>query len=175
MKKIIEFVPNIIKIFAINKYFNYTYIFIFGWLGYIKFKVIKNLNIDSQYKRLKIFGPKNLFYTYYNLIYKYYFWVFNLNQEIINISGVGYKCKLYNKFILFLLGYSHLVYLTIPYNIYMKIYNLKSLSLFSIDLNILNQFIYKLKKKKKINVYKGKGLLLKNEKITLKEGKKANF
>lgn len=175
MKRVIEFVPNIIKIFAINKFLNYTYIFIFGWLGYIKIKIIKNLDIDSKYKRLKICGPLNLFYTYYNLIHKYYFWVFNLNQENIHIVGVGYKCKLYNNYILFLLGYSHLVYEIIPYNIYIKLQNLKNLSLYSIDLIILNQFIYKLKKKKKINVYKGKGLLLKNEKIILKEGKKANF
>jgi ribosomal protein L6P/L9E len=53
--------------------------------------------------------------------------------------------------------------------------NNKLLSLYSIDLIGLNNCIYRIKKIKKLDIYKGKGVLLQGEKIIKKEGKKATF
>jgi ribosomal protein L6P/L9E len=48
------------------------------------------------------------------------------------------------------------------------------LKLFSNNISILNKVVYDLKKKKKLNVYKGKGIVIKDVVLITKEGKKLN-
>ena len=70
------------------------------------------------------------------------------------------------------LGFSHNIIIPIPDNI--EIINQSNKLIFhSIDYIFLNQFVHYIKNYKKPEPYKGKGLLLKNEKIIQKAGKKS--
>jgi large subunit ribosomal protein L6 len=86
--------------------------------------------------------------------------------------GVGYRIEsLTDKIITLKLGYSHLVTIKIPASI--KAYSPKksSLILKSFDSQKLNLFTARIRSYRFPDVYKGKGILLKNEKIRLKSGK----
>jgi large subunit ribosomal protein L6 len=91
---------------------------------------------------------------------------------ILLFVGVGYRIEsLTDKIITLKLGYSHLVTIKIPASI--KAYSPKksSLILKSFDSQKLNLFTARIRSYRFPDVYKGKGILLKNEKIRLKSGK----
>jgi len=86
--------------------------------------------------------------------------------------GVGYRVEsLTDNFITLKLGYSHLITIKIPASI--KAYSPKksSLILKSFDSQKLNLFTARIRSYRFPDVYKGKGILFKNEKIRLKSGK----
>ena len=88
------------------------------------------------------------------------------------LKGIGFKSVIDKNNLILKLGYSHNINVTIPFNI--KIINQPNTLIFSsIDYIFLHQFVYYIKNYKKPEPYKGKGLLLKNEKILQKEGKKS--
>lgn len=88
------------------------------------------------------------------------------------LKGIGFKSFIENNNLILKLGYSHNINITIPKNI--KIINQSNNLIFSsIDFILLSQFVYLIKSFKKPEPYKGKGLILKNEKILKKEGKKS--
>ena len=88
------------------------------------------------------------------------------------LKGIGFKAIINNNNLILKLGFSHNIIIPIPDNI--KIINQSNKLIFnSIDYIFLNQFVYSIKNYKKPEPYKGKGLLLKNEKILQKEGKKS--
>lgn len=88
------------------------------------------------------------------------------------LKGIGFKAIINNNNLILKLGFSHNIIIPIPDNI--KIINQSNKLIFnSIDYIFLNQFVYSIKNYKKPEPYKGKGLLLKNEKILKKEGKKS--
>lgn len=113
--------------------------------------------------------------------------IFNLYNKLIKIKikgllqgfklnlilkGIGFKSFIENNHLILKLGYSHNITIEIPNNI--KIINQSNNLIFSsIDYIYLTQFVHYIKNFKKPEPYKGKGLLLKNEKILLKEGKKS--
>lgn len=99
-----------------------------------------------------------------------------LFYQKLKIIGTGYRIvsveNFGNKFIFFKLGYSHLFYFKIP--AMLKFFCLKYTKLFLYG-NIYDLILSTtalIKKFKKPDRYKGKGLLYDNEKILLKEGKK---
>nr|YP_009233125.1 ribosomal protein L6 [Phytophthora polonica]AMB20930.1 ribosomal protein L6 [Phytophthora polonica] len=88
------------------------------------------------------------------------------------LKGIGFKAFIENKNLILKLGFSHPIKIEIPSNI--EIINQSNTLIFSsIDFIFLNQFVHYIKNYKKPEPYKGKGLLLKNEKIFQKEGKKS--
>nr|YP_010394651.1 ribosomal protein L6 [Plasmopara halstedii]DAZ89088.1 TPA_asm: ribosomal protein L6 [Plasmopara halstedii] len=87
------------------------------------------------------------------------------------LQGIGFKALIENDNLVLKLGFSHDIIISIPKNI--KIINQTNMLIFSCtDYIFLHQFVYSIKNYKKPEPYKGKGLLLKNEKIIQKEGKK---
>jgi hypothetical protein len=91
----------------------------------------------------------------------------------ILLKGRGYKTSFdkNSRFLILKIGFSHLVYLSIPLNV--KIYKKKNkLVLKSSKLLTLNNFSIKIKKLKKVNFYKSKGLLFSTDNIKLKPVKK---
>lgn len=127
----------------------------------------KNKIILSSKNKKKLGLSKSL--ILYNLNYK------SKKYKIkLIINGIGQKIKHFSDLnILNLkLGYSHDIKLKIPENIKLKIIKSKEIILSSYDLNNLTQFAHNIKKLKKIDIYKGKGILFKNEIILKKEGKK---
>lgn len=88
------------------------------------------------------------------------------------LKGIGFKAFINNNDLILKLGFSHNIIIPIPTNI--EIINQSNKLIFnSIDYIFLNQFVHYIKNYKKPEPYKGKGLLLKNEKILQKEGKKS--
>jgi large subunit ribosomal protein L6 len=88
------------------------------------------------------------------------------------LKGIGFKAFIENNNLLMKLGFSHNIVVPIPEKI--KIINQSNSLIFnSIDFIFLTQFVHYIKNFKKPEPYKGKGLLLKNEKILKKEGKKS--
>nr|YP_010507964.1 ribosomal protein L6 [Phytophthora humicola]UXG56291.1 ribosomal protein L6 [Phytophthora humicola] len=88
------------------------------------------------------------------------------------LKGIGFKAFIENNNLILKLGLSHNIIIPIPSNI--EIINQTNVLIFSsIDFIFLNEFVHYIKNHKKPEPYKGKGLLLKNEKILQKEGKKS--
>jgi large subunit ribosomal protein L6 len=88
------------------------------------------------------------------------------------LKGIGFKALIEKNNLILKLGFSHPISIPIPSNI--KIINQGNILIFSsIDYIFLTQFVHFIKSYKKPEPYKGKGLLLKNEKILKKEGKKS--
>lgn len=144
-------------------------------MGFIKYRFSNIITVDAKYYFLKLAGAKYLFNTYLKLINNFYTWSLNSNSKVINLEGVGFKFNLKNNYLLILLGFSHIIKVKIPLNIKLNLLSNKKLYLSCVNLCNLNSFVFKLKKLKKVDVYKGKGIFLEGEKFSKKEGKKDNF
>ena len=90
----------------------------------------------------------------------------------LHLKGIGFRSLIKDNILILKLGFSHSISLPIPSQI--KITSHGNLLIFSsIDANLLFQFVHFVKNYKTPEPYKGKGLLLKNEKIVYKAGKKS--
>jgi len=174
MLRLLTKIPYNIKLHLVYK-FNFNYLFVFGWLGFFKYRLKSNIVFSVLQNKIKLIGSRNFFYTYIKLLKNFYFWTNAINKKTIDLKGVGFKYKLYFNSLYLILGYSHLVKFNFCKNIKVHLLNNKSLYLYSIDLFLINRYIYMFKKVKQLDVYKGKGILVEGEKIIKKEGKKALF
>jgi len=87
------------------------------------------------------------------------------------IKGVGYKVYLKEDFLLVKIGYSHDIIYFIPKKV--RIVCLENeIEVISCDKKLVGQVCHEIKNIRKIDIYKGKGIKLSNEKIILKQGKK---
>jgi large subunit ribosomal protein L6 len=169
--KIIKFPKNLkIKIQENNIYFN-------GVLGTLSLNFKKDIYIYSKKNQLILIinsekNKKSILNLYNKLIkikIKGVLQGFKLN---LILKGIGFKTFIENNNLILKLGFSHNITITIPNHI--KIINQPNNLIFSsIDYIYLTQFVHYIKSFKKPEPYKGKGLLLKNEKILQKEGKKS--
>nr|YP_010394925.1 ribosomal protein L6 [Phytophthora aleatoria]DAZ89362.1 TPA_asm: ribosomal protein L6 [Phytophthora aleatoria] len=129
-----------------------------------KNKVLINVNINKNKKSIL-----NLYNKLIKIKIKGVLQGFKTN---LLLKGIGFKAFIKNNNLILKLGYSHNIIIPIPSNI--KIINQTNILIFnSIDYIFLNQFVHYIRNYKKPEPYKGKGLLLKNEKILQKEGKKS--
>ena len=164
--------PKKIKIFSKNKT-----IFFKTSLGLLSLKFIDNIYFFLKKNKLLLTynikkNKKNILNLYNKLIkikIKGVLQGFKIN---LLLKGIGFKAFINNNNLILKLGFSHDIIIPIPINI--EIINQSNKLIFnSIDYIFLNQFIHYIKNYKKPEPYKGKGLLLKNEKIIQKEGKKS--
>ena len=88
------------------------------------------------------------------------------------LKGIGFKSFIEKNNLKLKIGFSHDINIKIPDNIKI-IQQSNNLIFSSIDYILLTQFVHFVKNHKKPEPYKGKGLLLKDEKILIKEGKKS--
>ena len=129
-----------------------------------KNKLILNFNMDKN--------KKNMLNLYTKLIKIKIKGVLQGFKMSLLLKGIGFKALVKNNDLILKLGFSHSIIISIPNNI--KILNQSNKLIFnSIDYIFLSQFVHYIKNYKKPEPYKGKGLLLKNEKILQKEGKKS--
>lgn len=151
-----------------------------GPLGLINLNIINSLSFfiknntlllsfnDLHLKRKKK-SFLNLYKSLVKLKIKGLLQGFKLN---LFLKGLGFKAFIEKNNLNLKLGYSHLITIKIPENI--KILNQSNKLIFSSnDWVFLTKFVHYIKNFKKPEPYKGKGLLLKNEVIILKEGKKS--
>jgi large subunit ribosomal protein L6 len=91
----------------------------------------------------------------------------------MGMKGVGYKAAVKGKDLVLVAGYSHDVILPIPEGLTVEIGAVPTeFAIKGIDKNLVGQFADKVRKVRKPEPYKGKGIFYKNEKIRRKEGKK---
>ena len=95
----------------------------------------------------------------------------NFKKHLI-LNGVGYKVFKEEKNLILKLGYSHDIIIQIPEEIQVNILKNNQIICISNNWLKLTQFTYQIRQYKKPEIYKGKGILFKNEKILQKIGKK---
>lgn len=92
--------------------------------------------------------------------------------RILDIEGVGYRAEVKGSEIVLSMGFSHPVPLAIPAGITAEV--VKSvITLTGADKEVLGQFAANVRKVKKPEPYKGKGIRYRGEFIIRKQGKKA--
>jgi large subunit ribosomal protein L6 len=92
--------------------------------------------------------------------------------RILEIEGVGYRAEVKGNDLVLSVGFSHLVPLAIPEGITAEV--LKNvITLTGSDKDALGQFAANVRKVKKPEPYKGKGIRYRGEFIIRKQGKKA--
>jgi large subunit ribosomal protein L6 len=89
----------------------------------------------------------------------------------INIVGVGYRVAEKGKDLEFQLGYSHVINFPAPEGITYKVESPTKLHISGIDKQLVGETAAKIKKLRKADPYKGKGLRLEGEKVRRKAGK----
>jgi large subunit ribosomal protein L6 len=93
--------------------------------------------------------------------------------KILEIEGVGFRAEVKGKDISMNLGFSHPVILEIPAGISAEIVK-NVITLTGYDKDALSQFAANVRKVKKPEPYKGKGIRYRGEFIIRKQGKKAS-
>lgn len=165
-------IPNNIKISIKN-----DTIFFKGLLGKLYLTFIKKVFFFYKKNQLILIintqkNKKSILNLYNKLIKLKIKGVLQGYKLNLILKGIGFKAFIENNNLILKLGFSHNITVSIPSNI--KIINQSNNLIFSsIDYIFLTQFVHLIKSYKKPEPYKGKGLLLKNEKILKKEGKKS--
>jgi len=184
-KKVLIKIPVNVSVF----YCKITqFLLIKGPLGTKFIKIDVKLIINKNQGLIEL---KNFILTYeYKLKQKYLLSYINHLKKILKncffevsvflfkklkFIGLGYRFFLIDKKLNLLqlkLGYSHNVFFKVPKNIELNFYKNTVLYFKSNNYYNLNKILSKIKLNKKLDFYKGKGILYENEKIKLKKGKK---
>jgi len=141
-----------------------------GKMGFIKEKLKFRKKIMGQKNNQYYFESHNDCRVLMGKIQKNIKSVVSGYFKEIKIVGLGYMVYKIKDSLIFDLGYSHFISFKVPTNIIIKIEG-QNIILYSINKEQLNRFISIIKQFRKINPYKGTGILNKDEKIKLKKGK----
>ncbi len=93
-------------------------------------------------------------------------------SKTLEISGVGYRAQAQGKKLKLQLGYSHDVDLDVPEGIEVKTPDQTTVEISGIDKQAVGQFAAEIRRWRKPEPYKGKGIKYRGEYIFRKEGKK---
>ncbi|MEY2665339.1 MAG: hypothetical protein RLZZ480_444 [Candidatus Parcubacteria bacterium] len=93
-------------------------------------------------------------------------------EKVLEIEGVGYRAEVKGNDLSMNLGFSHPVILAIPAGVTAEVVK-GVITLKGYNLEVLNQFAANVRKVKKPEPYKGKGIRYRGEFIIRKQGKKA--
>ena len=168
-------VPKLVNV-LVSRFNKYNYIFVFGIFGFLKSKLKSNISIGCRPGIVRIAGSSiSKYMTYIKIVYNLFYSVLKGYTQVVELRGLGFKFKLKNNLLFLVLGYSHVLIYKIPFNIRVSLTSNKSLKLSTNNVLILNRVIFELKKFKTMNIYKGKGIFLKEESPVLKVGKKPSM
>lgn len=94
-------------------------------------------------------------------------------EKGLEIVGVGYRFQLKDKKLIINAGFSHPVEINIPNDIQVESISNTEIVIKGIDKQLVGEFAANVRKVKKPEPYKGKGIRYKGEVVRRKEGKKA--
>ncbi len=94
-------------------------------------------------------------------------------EKSLEISGVGYRFQVQGKLLTINAGYSHPVKLTVPEGLAVEAISTTEIVIKGISKELVGEFAANVRKVRKPEPYKGKGIHYKDEHIRRKEGKKA--
>ena len=132
----------------------------------LKFYPKKTLEISEKNKVNALWG------TQYSLLKNSIKGISQGYKKTLELVGVGFRVSVVENKLLLKLGYSHEVLFEIPSNIVIQCPSPDKISVFGICKQKVNKVVSLIQRLKKIDLYKGKGILLENTKLRLKEGKK---
>ncbi len=92
--------------------------------------------------------------------------------KVLEITGVGYRAQAQGKKLKLQLGYSHDVELDVPEGLEVKTPDQTTVEISGIDKQAVGQFAAEVRRWRKPEPYKGKGIKYRGEYIFRKEGKK---
>jgi len=93
-------------------------------------------------------------------------------ERVLEISGVGYRAQAKGSKLLFTLGYSHPVEFELPSGVSAKVDDKQTtITLSSIDRQLLGQVAANIKELRMPDAYKGKGVRYAGQRLKLKAGK----
>ena len=92
--------------------------------------------------------------------------------KVLEINGVGYRASIEGDILTLQLGYSHDIKLAIPEDLEVKCSKPTEIVVSGIDKQRVGQFSSEIRKLRKPEPYKGKGIKYQEELIRRKEGKK---
>lgn len=87
------------------------------------------------------------------------------------INGVGYRVALKKEYLIFTLGYSHLIYYEVPAGLDVKVDSTTALTISGMDKDLVGKAAAEIRGFRPPEPYKGKGVKYKDEVIRRKEGK----
>ena len=93
-------------------------------------------------------------------------------DKILEINGVGYRASISENILTLQLGFSHDIKLAVPNDIEVKCSKPTELVVSGIDKQKVGQFASDIRRLRKPEPYKGKGIKYKHEVLRRKEGKK---
>ena len=93
-------------------------------------------------------------------------------SKVLEINGVGYRASIEGNILTLQLGYSHDIKLAIPEDLEVKCSKPTEIIVSGIDKQKVGQFASEIRKLRKPEPYKGKGIKYQEELIRRKEGKK---
>lgn len=93
-------------------------------------------------------------------------------SKVLEINGVGYRAQAQGKKLKLQLGFSHDVELDVPEGIDVKTPDQTTVEISGIDKQAVGQFAAEIRRWRKPEPYKGKGIKYRGEYIFRKEGKK---
>lgn len=159
----------------INLQFNNTYCYLNGLLLNYNLKFKQNSIIFNNKNFNKIFIIKNYFRTFFSLLLKIIDGISFGYKGILKLKGKGLRIqlkKLLNKYYIYLkLGYSHKIFLKLPVNTWIYIFERRrSLILFSLNYADLRTLLLKIRNYYPVNLYKIRGFFEPTEIIKQKKG-----
>lgn len=95
-------------------------------------------------------------------------------EKGLEIIGVGYRFQVQGKLLTINAGYSHPVKITVPEDLTVEAVSNTEIVVKGIDKQLVGEFAANVRKVRKPEPYKGKGIRYKDEVIRRKEGKKAS-
>lgn len=93
-------------------------------------------------------------------------------SRVLDITGVGYRAQAQGRTLKLQLGYSHDVDLAVPDGLEVKTPDQTTIEISGIDKQAVGQFAAEIRRWRKPEPYKGKGIRYRGEYIFRKEGKK---
>lgn len=94
-------------------------------------------------------------------------------SKTLTIEGVGYRASLKGNTLVIAAGYSHLVEMPIPEGLKVTCASPTEIKIEGIDKQLVGEFAANVRKVRKPEPYKGKGIRYSDEVVRRKEGKKA--
>jgi large subunit ribosomal protein L6 len=122
-------------------------------------------------KKLQRFSKK-LSGTYYSIIKSMVIGVTEGYTKNLQIVGLGWKANQKGDAVELLVGYSHPVVFNPPKGVVVKVEEPQKISVSGIDKELVGQVAANIRKIRKPDSYKGKGIRYTDEKLVLKETKK---
>jgi large subunit ribosomal protein L6 len=115
---------------------------------------------------------KNILGTFYSHLKQNFKLLYQEVVKVLVLRGVGYRAEIKQNFLLVKVGFSKTKELPIPSGLKVSCPTRTTIRVMGFDRNLVENFIFKIKNLRKPEPYKGKGILSRGQKVSLKTVKK---